>query len=72
MRHGETCCAWAFTCLAALPAGSGRPREEEVECMQNEAVQERKSSEWGKWRYGLSVLHAENIHPQAAGTELLI
>lgn len=49
-----------------------RKREEEVECMQNEAVQERKSSEWGKWRYGLSVLHAENIHPQAAGTELLI
>lgn len=58
--------------LLASPLYLPAPGEEEVECMQNEAVQERKSSEWGKWRYGLSVLHAENIHPQAAGTELLI
>lgn len=46
----------------------------EEECgLKRESPEEWKEVEGGRGgRYGLTVLHAENIHPQAVGTELLI
>lgn len=59
--------------VAALPVGSGKAEGRRSGAHEERGgAGEESASQWGEWRYGLSVLHAENIHPQAAGTELLI